>query len=119
MVDRAERKRLAAAAAGWADAGVYRIVNDVTGRSLLRASPNLAAVENRLRFAQTNESLSALDPRLVTDARSHGLAALRFEVLDRLPPRPGGVVAGQPGVEDELATLESLWRERFEPDELY
>ena len=117
MVDAARRKELQGQfALRQPDAGVYRIVNGAAGKALLGSTANLAGVANRLGFAQSTNSLNALDHRLVGDARTHGIDALRFEVLDRLPATPG---SGDTDLRADLATLEQLWRDRLDPADLY
>ena len=97
-------------------AGVYRIVNEATGKGLLKATANLPAAANRLAFAQSTGSLSALDQRLRRDLGEAGASALRFEILDVLE-----VEAGTPAedVAGDLEALESLWREKLDPATLY
>ncbi len=117
MVDPARRKELIGQFNDRSpDAGVYRIVNVATGRLLVGSTSNLQGAANRLAFAQSSGSLSALDHRLVADAGRDGLDSLRFEVLDRLASSPG---ASDTDVRADLATLEQLWRDRFDPSELY
>lgn len=98
------------------EAGVYRIVNAATGKALLGSSENLSAAGNRLAFAKSTRSLSALDPRLRRELGEQGVDALSFEVLDVLDrdARSTGKDIAQ-----ELATLQALWREKLGPDSLY
>ena len=98
------------------EAGVYRIVNDATGKALLGSTANLHALRNKLAFARSVNSPGALDGRLQQDIRTFGLAVFTLEVLEVLDTTPEmtrqEIAAG-------LATLEELWRERFAASELY
>jgi hypothetical protein len=98
------------------EAGVYRIVNRVNGRSLLGHSLNLASVRNKLEFAQSTNTPSALDHRLSRDAQQFGLDAFSVEVLDSLEVKPEMT---REEVLEDLRTLEDLWRQRLDPALLY
>ncbi len=98
------------------EAGVYRIVNGATGKALLGSTANLPALRNKLAFAHSVNSPGALDGRLQQDIRTFGLAVFTLEVLEVLDTPPeltGAAIAA------DLATLEALWRERFDAAELY
>lgn len=117
MQDRAGRKeRVDAYKRSHPEAGVYRIVNRVSGRALVASAANLASVRSRLAFARSTGSTGALDYRLVPDVRRFGFEALELEVLDTLRPPPESTAQE---IAAELATLEALWRERFPADALY
>jgi hypothetical protein len=98
------------------EAGVYRLVNTRTGRTLLGSTPNLAGLHNRLAWAKSTSTPSALDRRLQADAREYGIDVFELEVLDVLQPEPETTDAQ---IRDELATLEALWRERSDAAQLY
>jgi len=92
-------------------AGIYRVVNTQTDRSLVGSSVNLPAILNRHRGelklgAHRNQQLQR-------DWNEFGEAAFAFEILDTLAPH------AEPGydVKRELATLEELWLERLSPYE--
>ena len=117
MTDPKRRKELLAeAAAHPPDAGVYRITNTATGRSLLASAINLASTRNRFEFTQSTNAVNGLDPRLVADAKAHGIEHLTYEVLDVLEVSPD---ASADEVRDDLRTLEGLWRDRLDPSTLY
>jgi hypothetical protein len=97
-------------------AGVYRIVNQRTQRALLGSSLNLPSVQAKLEFARSTNTPSALDHRLGPDIRQFGLAAFTFEVLEILETTPEMTPAQ---IQADLAALETLWRERQDPDRLY
>lgn len=99
-----------------AEAGVYRIVNTARDRALLGSTRNLDGTRNRFEFARSTESIAALDHRLHADARADGIDAFTFEVLDVLDVADDATDAQ---VDADLATLEQLWRDRFDPPALY
>jgi len=98
------------------DAGVYRIVNTATGKSLLGSTTNLASIRNRVDFARNTNSPGALDGRLARDLAAYGLDAFTFEALETVKVSPE---ASRSDVASELATLEALWREKLGEDSLY
>ena len=96
------------------DAGVFRIVNRVTGRMLLGASENLRGMKNRLEFAVSTGSVSALDGRLVAEAKQHGIESFEFETLDVLDRPEDSESLG-----DDLAALQEMWRDRLSDQLMY
>jgi hypothetical protein len=98
------------------EAGVYRIVNSATGRSLVASAVNLRSAQNRFEFAIGSNSVGALDGRLAADVREHGIASLSFEVLETVQPAETQTAAG---LREELKLLEGLWRERLGEESCY
>ena len=87
--------------------GVYRVMNTVTGNSLVAASTDVNALLNRhkaqLRMsAHPNRALQA-------DFAAHGPDSFVFEVLDTLTPSDNP--AYDPA--DDLAELEDMWLEKL------
>lgn len=98
------------------EVGVYRLVNSRTGKAFLGSSLNLGSVRSKLEFATKTGGVSALDHKLWADARQHGASTFDLEILEVLEVRPEMT---QDEVRADLATLEALWRERFDPSQLY
>jgi len=96
-------------------AGVFRIRNTVSGKSLVGSSRDIPGMLNRQRFQL--ELGSHPDRELQDDWRKLGSGAFEFEELDRLE------AAEEPGADQavELKVLLSLWIERLEAagEELY
>jgi len=117
-MDRQARKELVAAyREARPGAGVYRIHNTRTGRSLVGSTPNMPSMQKRFEFAQQVNSPGALDGRLKADIAAHGIDAFTFEVLEHLDA-PSDAPPTQ--VERDLAALLDLWRERLAAEgELY
>jgi hypothetical protein len=109
-----QRRRDLIRGASAVPAGVYRIVNRESGRMLIGATENLRGMQNRLEFAVSTGSVSALDGRLAADAREHGIDSFVFEVLDTLD-RPEDSTS----VRDDLDALVDLWRERLAGEPMY
>ena len=117
MTDKARRKELRTQyRQTHPEAGVYRIVNRQTNKALLGSSPNLASVRNKLEFAKSTNTPSALDQRLGADIRRYGLDAFALEVLEVLETKPEMTPAD---IVADLATLEALWREQSDSALLY
>jgi hypothetical protein len=90
-------------------AGVYRILNTVSGRFLLGSRLNLDGALNSHRFALTHGShRNAL---LQKEWNEHGAEAFTFEVLEVVK------VKDEPefDVEAELSLLEEIWIEELRP----
>jgi hypothetical protein len=98
------------------EAGVYRIINSQNNKALLGSTPNLASIRNKLTFAASTNTASALDRRLREDFRECGAAAFSLEILDVLDITPEMT---QADILEDLATLEQLWREKLDPSLLY
>ena len=96
------------------EAAVYFIRDTASGRRLLCATVDLASVRNRMDFAKVTGSASAVDGRLPTAMPGVLLADLELEVLDTLRVTPA---MSDREILDDLATLESLWRERLASDD--
>jgi hypothetical protein len=116
-MDKAQRKELMTRyRQSRPEAGVYRIVNEQSHRVFLSSSPNLPSVRGKLEFARSTNTPSALDHRLLADARALGVGVFRFEVLEVLEVAPDATDAQ---LAADLAALEDLWRERQDPALMY
>ena len=98
------------------EAGVYRIVNRVTGRALLGSSPNLPSIRSKLDFARSTGSAGVFDHRLRADVARYGIAAFDLEVLEVLDITPAMTRAD---ILSDLAALEALVREQLDEEMLY
>ncbi|HVB63903.1 MAG TPA: GIY-YIG nuclease family protein [Nitrolancea sp.] len=117
MTDHARRKELSAQyKQAHPEAGVYILRNNRNGKVLLGSTLNLASMRSKLEFARSTNSLGALDHRLRNDLLQFGVDAFSLEVLEALQPAPEMTPAD---IRQELATLEQLHRESFEPKQLY
>ncbi len=88
-------------------AGIFRVRNTATGKSLVGSSVNLPGMLNRQRFQL--ESGSHPDAALQADWNELGPDAFGFEVLDRLKPQEDP--AYDPA--DELDVLLAMWIEKL------
>ncbi len=98
------------------EAGVYRIINSQNNKALLGSTPNLASIRNKLEFAKSTNSPGVLDQRLRKDVRQFGIDAFLLEVLEVLDTKPEMTPAE---IQEDLATLVDLWREKLDPSLLY
>ncbi len=89
-------------------AGIYRVRNTGSGKSLIGSSVNLPGMLNRQRFQL--EHGSHPDRELQNDWNTLGPEAFEFEVLDRLKPRD------EPGYDptQDLRTLKEMWLEKLQ-----
>lgn len=88
-------------------AGIYRVRNTTSGRSLVGSSTNLPGMLNRQRFQL--EHGSHPDRELQRDWNELGAGAFTFEILDRLEPQ----AASTTDPVKELETLRELWMEKL------
>ncbi len=88
-------------------AGIFRVRNTATGRSLVGSSANLPAALSRHRFEL--EHGSHRDRELQRDWNEQGPAGFEFEVLDRL--EPGDDPARD--LADDLRVLKAMWIEKL------
>jgi hypothetical protein len=98
------------------EAGVYRIVNTRTNKALLGSATNLASIGHKLAFAKSSQNPGVLGYRLSKDIRQFGFDAFTLEILELLEVTPTMTPAE---IAADLATLEALWREKFDPALLY
>jgi len=116
-MDKAKRRELKSSyREALPDAGVYRIVNSGSGKSLIGSTTNLKSLENKLAFSRSQNMPGVLDHRLRKDAREFGMEALTLEVLERLDVTPG---MSEAQIRSDLAVLEALWREKLDSSLLY
>ena len=91
-------------------AGVFRVTHLPSGRVLLGANVNVAAMLNRV---QAQLSLGSHPNRqLQSDWDADGATAFTFEVLDTLPPPETPNEDASAGLE----TLLELWKDTLGPD---
>jgi hypothetical protein len=89
------------------DAGVYRIRNTTTGRSLVASSVNVAGRLNRHRFQL--KAGSHPHAELQAEWNEFGEQAFEFTIVDRLEPRDEPT--SDPS--EELGVLEALWLDKL------
>ncbi|MFZ1986444.1 MAG: GIY-YIG nuclease family protein [Desulfatitalea sp.] len=88
-------------------AGIYRVRNTVSGRSLVGSSPDLPGIINRIRFQL--EHGSHPDSELQKEWYEFGKDAFIFETLDQLAPSSD---SGYDPSED-LRVLLQMWIEKL------
>ena len=88
-------------------AGVYRVRNTASGKSLLGSSPNVPGILNRQRFQLENGSHP--DAELQPDWNELGPDAFAFETLDLLKP------SDDPDYDlsEDLRVLKEMWLEKL------
>jgi hypothetical protein len=98
------------------EAGIYRFVNEQTGRMLLGSSMNLPSMQNKLAFAKSTGSAGTLDYRMRQDITAHGIDSFRLEILEVLDITPDMTPTR---IKSDLEAMESAWREQFANVEHY
>ncbi|MDR1616559.1 MAG: GIY-YIG nuclease family protein [Syntrophomonadaceae bacterium] len=98
------------------ETGVYRIVNQISGRYLLGISRDLKGARNRFGFAQKFGACNALPGKLWEEIKTYGLANFDFEILETVIIKPEMT---NREIEEELALIQEIWNERFESEKAY
>jgi len=88
-------------------AGIYRVRNTVTGRSLVGSSLNLPGMLNRQRFQLENGSHP--DRELQIDWNKLGPDAFEFEILDQLESKD----ESEKRIAEELCVLLTMWLDKL------
>ena len=88
-------------------AGMFRVRNTTTGKSLVGSTANLPGMLNRHRFQLENSSHPSRE--LQADWNALGPDAFEFEVLDQLKP------SAEPDYDatEDLRVLKELWLEKL------
>ena len=92
-----------------ATAGVYRILNTVTGKAYLAGSLNLHGVLERDRFVLKMGSHMCRE--LQADFNMHGDSSFTFDVLETLPTN----VDPSYDYGEDLEILEQIWLDKLQP----
>jgi hypothetical protein len=115
MANKASRKELLRAYRDEKQTGgVYAIRNAETGKALLLSTLTISKAANLLDFSKTTGS--CVNPLVADDWARYGPAAFKLEILetlDRKETQSDGEFA------DDIKALESLWREKLGPAEVY
>jgi len=93
------------------DAGVYRIVNSISGRYLLGSSINMRSVLSKYEFAKNTGTTGIWLEPLAEDIKRHGYNIFTLEVLELLEIKPE-TTAEQ--IRDGVETLEVIWRDKLD-----
>lgn len=88
-------------------AGVYRVRNSVTGKSLIGSTTDLPGMLNRQRFQLENDSHP--DRKLQGDWTKLGSDVFEFEILDQLKPSDDSTYDPT----EDLAVLKEMWIEKL------
>jgi hypothetical protein len=98
------------------EAGIYRMINNRTGRYYLAGTTDLQAIKNRFDFAQKTGSHSAFTLKMGQDLLEYGVSGFSLETLVVLEIKPDMSPAQ---IRSELKVLEALWRETHSEDDFY
>jgi predicted transcriptional regulator len=99
-----------------AEAGIYRIVNQVNGRYLLEASRDIKGMKNRFAFSQKFGAYNALPGKLWEEIKLYGLSNFDFEILESMVIKQEMTDIE---IEEELALMKEIWYERLEAEKAY
>jgi hypothetical protein len=111
MASKLERKELMAKYKEMKhDAGVYRIINNQTGKYLLGSDSNIKTIYNKFEFGKTTGSYDVLSRKLTNEFKQYGYDSFSIEILDLLDIKPEATSAE---IKEELKLLEEMWREKL------
>lgn len=94
--------------------GVYAIACIPADRIWIKGDLDLQGAANRFNFAVTINS--CVLPKMQADWSAHGPKAFTFEVLEEMKKKETQTLAE---FRQDVATLEELWREKYDPKKLY
>ncbi len=98
------------------DAGVYRVINNQTGKYFLGNSSDMKSVYNKFDFAKKVNSYDVVNKKLANDMKQYGFDSFSIEVLDLLDTTPEMTTAE---IRKDLKLLEAIWREKLGTDNEY
>lgn len=94
--------------------GVYAIKNTANEKILLQSGTNLQGCKNRFAFAQSTNF--CVDMKLKKDWEAFGAAAFQLEILEELAKKD---TQTEKEFSDDIKTLQELWLEKLNPENLY
>ncbi len=97
------------------DAGIYRIINGITGAFFLGSDTDINSVAGKMDFARITGTYSILPGNLGKDAVRDGIENFTLEILDRVPVK---LETTRDELKEELDVLETLWREKLRAEAL-
>ncbi len=93
--------------------GVFRILNTVNGKVLIKAAINLEAEQNKFEFARKTETMYYT---LAKDWNEVGGEAFAFEILEETEQKADE----RPAMfKDRLKKMEEKWKEQIDKELLY
>lgn len=92
------------------DAGIYRIVNQITGGFYLSSDTDINSVSGKMDFARNTGMYAILPGNLHNEIRRDGFDHFALEILEKLPVSPE---ITPEELKEELDLLEALWREKL------
>jgi len=111
MNDKASRKKLIEQyRQSRPDAGVYRIVNRITGRWYLGSDTDINTMAGKMDFARNTGMYGILPGNLQHDIKKDGFENFSLEILERMPVKPETTPQE---LKEELKILEALWNEKL------
>ena len=94
--------------------GVYRIVNEASGKYVIDHSANIKSIQNHFQFAQ--KMGGPMHMKLKKDWEEQGGQTFKLEILEEVEQRDDQTPAQ---FLEELKTLEGLYRANFEASKEY
>ncbi len=94
--------------------GVYAVRNTVNGKRLILSASDLQGSKNRFVFSQ--QTNGCVNLKLSRDWEQFGADSFAFEVLEELEKKE---TQTSKEFAEDIKTLEEIWLEQLNPDELY
>ncbi len=111
MNDKASRKKLIEQyRQSRPEAGIYRIINGVTGRWYLGSDTDINTMAGKMDFARNTGMYGILPGNLQHEILRDGFENFQLEILERMPVKPETTAQE---LKEELKILEALWREKL------
>lgn len=98
------------------DAGVYRIINNKTGKYFMDSCLDTKGECNKFEFVKKTNSYTFMHGKLSNAIREQGFDNFSFEVLELLDIKPEMT---DDEIKEDLKTLEEIWRDKLGTDDEY
>ena len=94
--------------------GVCAIVNTMNGKRLIVSATEVDRLHNLFDFSVSSGQFTYME--LHKDAAEFGVSAFEFEVLELLEKQEPQTLEQ---FQQDIEILRDLWRDKYEPDQLY
>jgi len=94
--------------------GIYKITNSLSGRYILGHAPDLKGMQNRFNFSVSTGSCIHL--KLQKDWKEFGGKVFTFDILESIEIKEG---QSHDEFDEDLQTLESIWRGKLDASNEY
>lgn len=92
------------------DAGIYRIINGLTGSFYLGSDTDIDSMTGKMDFARTTGMYGVLPGNLNQEVTRDGFQHFSLEILERVVVKPEWT---REELKEELQLLKEIWQEKL------